>query len=93
MLIVDKKLIRKTKREKVRYKIERIGYNLEGLKKVIAGVQFADADLLGVPLRIIVSERNIKTNQLEITTRDKKIKKIIQVEDLEREIEEIYSTY
>jgi len=58
-------------------------------RNVAAGVQFADADLLGVPLRIIVSERNIKTNQLEITTRDKKIKKIIQVEDLEREIEEI----
>ncbi|ARC85034.1 proline--tRNA ligase [Clostridium argentinense CDC 2741] len=58
-------------------------------RNVVAGVQFADADLLGVPLRIIVSERNIKTNQLEITTRDKKIKKIIKVEDLEREIEEI----
>lgn len=35
ILIVDKTPIRKTKREKVGYKIERIDYSLEGLKKVI----------------------------------------------------------
>lgn len=35
ILIVDKKPIRKTKREKVGYRIERIDYNLEGLKNVI----------------------------------------------------------
>lgn len=58
-------------------------------RNVGAGVQFADADLLGVPVRIIVSERNLKNNQLEITTRDKKVKKLIQVEDLEKEIREL----
>lgn len=58
-------------------------------RQVGAGVQFADADLLGVPLRIIISERNIKNNQLEIATRDKKVKKLIQIEDLEKEISDI----
>ncbi|MDZ4860784.1 MAG: proline--tRNA ligase [Candidatus Hydrogenedentes bacterium] len=29
------------------------------------GVQFADADLLGVPLRLVVSERNLKENKIE----------------------------
>lgn len=60
-------------------------------RNVGAGVQFADADLLGVPIRIIVSERNIKNNQLEISTRDKKIKKLIQIEDLEKEIQNIFN--
>jgi prolyl-tRNA synthetase len=34
------------------------------------GVQFADADLLGVPIRIVVSERNLKKDQLEFKRRD-----------------------
>ncbi|MBO7345874.1 MAG: hypothetical protein J6U92_08060, partial [Clostridia bacterium] len=31
----------------------------------------SDADLLGVPLRVIVSPRNIKQGVVEIKTRDK----------------------
>ncbi len=34
------------------------------------GVQFADADLLGAPIRIIVSERNLKNGQVEVKRRD-----------------------
>ena len=32
---------------------------------------FADADLLGVPLRVIVSPRNLQNNCVELVTRDK----------------------
>ncbi|HIJ64820.1 MAG TPA: proline--tRNA ligase [Candidatus Hydrogenedentes bacterium] len=35
-----------------------------------AGFQFADADLLGAPFRVIVSERNLKKDQLEWKRRD-----------------------
>ena len=41
-------------------------------RNVSAGIMFSDADLLGVPIRVIVSPRNIKENSLEIVTRDKK---------------------
>ena len=34
------------------------------------GVQFADADLLGVPIRIIVSPRNLEKNRFEFKRRD-----------------------
>lgn len=34
------------------------------------GVQFADADLLGIPIRLIVSERNIGSGQVEWKRRD-----------------------
>lgn len=38
---------------------------------VSAGVQFSDADLLGIPIRVTVSPRNLKENLIEISTRDK----------------------
>jgi prolyl-tRNA synthetase len=60
-------------------------------RNVGPGVQFADADLLGVPVRVIVSERNIKNNELELTTRDKRIKRNIKFEEIKKEIDELIS--
>lgn len=40
-------------------------------RNVSAGVMFSDADLLGVPVRVIVSPRNLKESCCEIVTRDK----------------------
>jgi prolyl-tRNA synthetase len=34
-----------------------------------AGVKFADADLIGVPLRVTVSKRNLKENAAELRLR------------------------
>lgn len=44
-----------------------------------AGQMFADADLLGVPIRVVVSPRNLKEGKLEVTTRDKSIKEVVDV--------------
>lgn len=41
-------------------------------RNVSAGVMFSDADLLGVPIRVIVSPRNLKENCCEIAARDKR---------------------
>lgn len=41
-------------------------------RKVSPGVMFSDADLIGVPFRIIVSPRNMKKNVVEIVSRDKR---------------------
>ena len=40
---------------------------------VSAGVMFSEADLLGVPLRVIVSPRNMEEECCEITSRDKSV--------------------
>ena len=40
-------------------------------RPVSAGVIFSDADLLGIPLRIMVSPRNLKDGCIEIMARDK----------------------
>lgn len=44
-------------------------------RSVSAGIMFSDADLLGVPYRIIVSPRNMKEGCCEIACRDKKFTK------------------
>lgn len=41
------------------------------------GAMFSDADLLGVPVRVVVSPRNLKDNVVEITTRDKSVKEMV----------------
>lgn len=49
-------------------------------RDVRAGNMFADADLLGVPVRIIVGPKNLKNNQVELVTRDKRISKLVGLE-------------
>ena len=50
-------------------------------RKVSAGFMFSDADLLGVPVRVIVSPRNLKENVCEVVTRDKSYSEKIPVEN------------
>ncbi len=54
-----------------------------------AGAKFADADLLGIPVRIVVGERNFQNGEVEIMTRDKSIKKLVKIESIQEAIEEI----
>ncbi len=42
-------------------------------RNVRAGVMFSDADLLGVPLRVVVSPRNLDEGVFELSSRDKKL--------------------
>ena len=51
-------------------------------RAVSAGVKFSDADLLGVPVRVIVSPRNMEEHCCEIVTRDKKINQKVRVAEV-----------
>lgn len=42
-------------------------------RSVSTGVMFSDADLIGVPIRVIISPRNIKEGCCEIISRDKSL--------------------
>ena len=55
-------------------------------RQVSAGVMFSDADLIGAPVRAIVSPRNLKENVVELTTRDKSLKTKISTEAIVDEI-------
>ena len=50
-------------------------------RPVTAGVMFSDADLLGVPMRVIVSPRNMKENCCEIAARDKSFSMKVPLDD------------
>jgi prolyl-tRNA synthetase len=43
-----------------------------------AGEKFADADLIGIPLRIVISEKTLKQDQLELKERNQKEAKLIK---------------
>lgn len=50
-------------------------------RNVSAGIMFADADLLGVPVRVTIGPKNLANGQIEISTRDKSVKKLVAVDD------------
>ncbi len=51
------------------------------------GEKFADADLLGIPLRVVISEKNIKNGELEIKKRSEKTSHYIKMDELDKVIE------
>ena len=55
-------------------------------RKISPGVKFSDADLLGVPLRVNVSPRNLEAGVCEILTRDKTINMTIPVSEVVRNV-------
>jgi prolyl-tRNA synthetase len=61
-------------------------------RNVGAGVQFADADLLGVPVRIVVGEKNLAEGKVELVTRDKSVKKLVALEDIESEVKALIAS-
>ena len=58
-------------------------------RNVRAGVMFSDADLLGVPLRIVVSPRNLDEGVFELTSRDKTISEKINPETALQRVREL----
>jgi prolyl-tRNA synthetase len=46
------------------------------------GVQFADADLIGLPLRLTVSERSLRSGGIEVRRRDSTDSTIVAAEDI-----------
>lgn len=48
---------------------------------VRGGQMFADADLIGAPIRVVVSPRNLKENKIEVSTRDKSVSAMVEAEE------------
>jgi prolyl-tRNA synthetase len=49
---------------------------------VTIGEQFADADLIGIPYRLVISEKTLRQNSVEIKKRDKQNINLIKIKDL-----------
>jgi len=49
-----------------------------------AGEKFAEADLIGIPFRVVVSEKTLLKNSVEIKERNKKSVKIVKIKGLSK---------
>lgn len=58
-------------------------------RTVSAGFMFSDADLLGCPVRIVISPKTLDRGAVEITTRDKSIKEDVAIENAAERAKEI----
>ncbi len=58
-------------------------------RPVSAGFMFSDADLFGVPVRAIVSPKNVDNGEIEISTRDKTVKVNVKEADALAKIKEL----
>ena len=48
--------------------------------EVSAGVKFADADLIGIPIRLVISPRSIEKNGIEVKLRSSSEEKVIETD-------------
>jgi len=54
--------------------------------EISAGEKFADSDLIGIPFRIVVSERSLKEGGFEFKKRTESKGKILSLDDLIKEL-------
>jgi len=54
-----------------------------------AGVKFKDADLIGIPLRLTVGERNLKEGKVEIRKRRTKETVLVGIEETVQRVKEL----
>ncbi|MBM4162619.1 MAG: proline--tRNA ligase [Ignavibacteria bacterium] len=59
---------------------------------VTAGFKFNDADLLGMPLQIIVGEKGLRNNQVEVKIRSTNERKMVSKEDLVSEVRKLLAS-
>ena len=55
---------------------------LDDRKEVSAGEKLADADLMGMPLRVVVSKKTMEQNALEVKNRGEEKPQMISFEQL-----------
>jgi prolyl-tRNA synthetase len=79
--------------EDIYKKLKAKGYEVlfDDRNDVSAGFKFNDADLLGMPVQIVVGERNLKENMIELKERRTNEKMKIAIEDLYDKLEELLS--
>jgi prolyl-tRNA synthetase len=81
-----------TKSREIYYQLIESGYEvLLDDRNERAGVKFADADLLGIPRKLIISERSLSNKTIELGTRDGKDKKDVPYEQLIDYLEKLNS--
>lgn len=80
---IKKPKSKKTKSEEIYDNLIKAGIEvLYDNREVSAGEKFADADLIGCPIRIVVSERTLEKNSVEMKKRNQKKAKNIKIDQI-----------
>jgi len=58
-------------------------------KEKTAGEKFADADLIGIPYRLVVSEKTLKQNSVEIKKRDSQKVELVKIKELPKFLKDL----
>ena len=58
-------------------------------RNVSAGVKLTDSELMGIPIRVVVSPRSLENNQVEVTIRKTGEKMLVETKDIEKTIKAI----
>ncbi len=74
------------KAEKISADLQKDGFEVlyDDREDKLAGEKFAEADLIGIPYRIIVSEKTLKSNSVEIKKRQDKQAKLVKINALRK---------
>jgi len=74
--------------EKVYNDLRRRGFEVlyDDRKEKSAGEKFADCDLIGIPIRLVVSERTLMKNSVEIKRRADKQVKLIKIKEIRKSL-------
>lgn len=58
-------------------------------RNVSAGIKLKDSELMGIPVRIVISPKTLENNEVEITIRETGEKFFVPIEKLSRKLDEI----
>lgn len=78
--------------EEVINEIEKLGLEvLWDERDTTAGEKFADADLIGIPIRVVLSKRSLEAGGFEVKVRSEKDSKVVSKADLLKFIKKFYA--
>ena len=80
----------KSKAEKLYVKL--LAENFEVLyddRDISAGIKLKDSELMGIPVRIVISPKTLENNEVEITIRESGEKIFVPFENLSKKLDEI----
>jgi prolyl-tRNA synthetase len=79
----DKKIVKATT-QKIYQDLQKQGIQVlyDDREDKSAGEKFAEADLIGIPFRVVVSEKTLAKNSVELKERSKSAAKLIKIKQL-----------
>jgi len=58
-------------------------------RDVSVGIKFADCDLIGIPLRLVLSQKTLAKDSVELKLRDSDKTTLIKIKDLKKDLKNI----